>query len=98
LIAFEEKSYTVAADYFARRTLEIFPGGPWTNGAHYNLARTYELSDKVDQAIEIYQADSSPQKHGNRIRARRLKAQLTQAGKTDTAADASETRSSDSAE
>ncbi len=69
LIALEEKKYPVAADYFARRTLENFPGGPWTGGASYNLGRTYELSDQLDRAIEIYQADSSPQKHGNRLRA-----------------------------
>ncbi len=85
LIAFEQQNYDVAADYFARRTLELAPGGPWTEGARYNLARTYESSDQLDKAIDLLQSDSSPQKHGNRLRARRLKAQLAaRAGDTAT--------------
>ena len=85
LIAFEQQNYDVAADYFARRTLELSPGGPWTEGARYNLARTYESSDQLDKAIDLLQSDSSPQKHGNRLRARRLKAQLAaRAGDTAT--------------
>ncbi len=75
LIAFEKKDYPVAIDYFARRTLELSPDGPWTDGARYNLARSYEALAQFSPAIELYQADSSPQKHGNRLRARRLKAE-----------------------
>ncbi len=88
LIAFEEQNYSVAADYFSRRTLEIFPGGPWTHGARYNLARTFEQTNQLDRAIDLLQSDSSPQKHGNRLRARKLKAELAQAGTADTAAKA----------
>ena len=98
IIAFEEQNYSVATDYFARRTLEIFPGGPWTGGAHYNLARTYEQSDQLDRAIDLYQSDSSPQKHGNRLRARRLKAQIALAGKADTAAKSNESPAVEPAE
>ena len=81
LVAMEQKSYSIAADFFARRTLELTPSGPWTDGAHYNLARTYEALGQLDKAIDLLQSDSSPQKHGNRLRARRLKAQLAEAGK-----------------
>jgi len=83
LIAFEEKNYPVAIDYFSRRTLEATPDGPWTDGAHYNLGRTYEANGQLAEAIDLYQSDRSPQKHGNRLRARRLKAQ---AGTSDTSA------------
>ena len=79
LIAFEQKNYPVAVDYFSRRTLEATPDGPWTDGAHYNLGRTYEALGQLEPAIELFQSDRSPQKHGNRLRARRLKAQLTTA-------------------
>jgi hypothetical protein len=77
LIAFERKEYPVAIDYFLRRTLEASPDGPWSDGAHYNLGRTYEASGDLAPAIELYQSDRSPQKHGNRLRARRLKAQAS---------------------
>ena len=79
LIAFEQKNYPVAIDYFSRRTLEATPDGPWTDGAHYNLGRTYEALGQLEPAIELFQSDRSPQKHGNRLRARRLEAQLTTA-------------------
>jgi tetratricopeptide (TPR) repeat protein len=82
-IALEQQNYPVAVDYFSRRTLELHPDGPWTDGAHYNLARTYEASGQPERAIDIYQSDSSPQKHGNRLRARRLKAQLAETSGSD---------------
>jgi hypothetical protein len=79
----------VAIDYFQDRTLEDSPDGPWTYGARYNLARTYEaqaaeLTDEPDEAaalrqkaIELLENDSSPQEHGNRLRAARLKSLQT---------------------
>ncbi len=83
LINFEQKNYPVAIDYFSRRTLEATPDGPWTDGAHYNLGRAYEASGQLAPAIELYQSDRSPQKHGNRLRARRLKAQTSTADAPD---------------
>jgi hypothetical protein len=89
LVAYERGNYPVAIDYFKKRTLADSPDGPWTYGATYNLARTYEaqaaeLTDKPDeaaelrqQAIELLDNDDSPQSHGNRQRAARLKTQLT---------------------
>ncbi|HEY1785568.1 MAG TPA: tetratricopeptide repeat protein [Pirellulales bacterium] len=87
LIAFEQKEYPVAIDYFSRRTLEATPDGPWSDGAHYNLGRAYEAGGQLAEAIELYQSDRSPQKHGNRLRARRLKAQTaaSDSGTSDTA-------------
>ena len=89
LAANERGNHSVAVDYFKVRTLEHSPDGPWTYGARYNLARTYEdqaseLSKQQPeeaaalrrQAIELLEKDDSPQAHGNKLRARRLSGQL----------------------
>jgi tetratricopeptide (TPR) repeat protein len=75
LVAFERERYPGAADHLKKRTLEDSPNGPWTAGARYNLARTYEAMGRNDEAIALYEQDDSPQRHGNQLRARRLKEQ-----------------------
>ena len=47
--------------------------GYWAHGTRYNLARTYEAQGKNAEAIKLYEADDSPQRDGNRLRARWLK-------------------------
>jgi tetratricopeptide (TPR) repeat protein len=69
LIAFERGHYPTAVDYLQRKTLEVSEDGPWTNGAHYNLARAFEAQGKFAEAIEHYRADQSPQRHGSQLRA-----------------------------
>lgn len=76
VICFEEGDYPVAIDYFSKRTLEAAPDSPWTAAAQYNLARAYEATGQLDKAIELYEDDDSPQRHGNRLRARALKTRL----------------------
>ena len=61
-----------AVEWFATRTLEAFPNGPWIGGARYNLGRTYEALGKIEEARDQYFLDESPQKHGNLLRARYL--------------------------
>ena len=56
----------------ASRTLQANPNGPWTGGARYNLARTYEVLGDHANARAYYEQDKSPQRHGNLLRARRL--------------------------
>jgi hypothetical protein len=73
LISFDEGEYSSAEDYFKKLTLDIWPDGFWTVGARYNLARTYEAAGRTDDAIKLYDADDSAQRHGNHLRARRLK-------------------------
>jgi tetratricopeptide (TPR) repeat protein len=76
LIAFQRANYTSAVDYFARRTLEASPQGPWTHGAHYNLARTCEALRAYEEAVARYEADApSPAHWGSVLRARWLMAQ-----------------------
>ena len=50
-------------------------GGQWADGARYNLSRVYEAEGKLDEAIALLLADQSPQRAGNLLRARMLKAQ-----------------------
>lgn len=78
LIAYENEQYPTAISYFERRTLQASPNGPWTQGATYNLARTYELlgrrhadHDQLERARQLYRSDRvTPQRHGNLLRAR----------------------------
>jgi tetratricopeptide (TPR) repeat protein len=72
LIAFDQKDYTPAIDYFYERVLLADPDGVWTAGARYNLGRSYEILGETEKAVAQYQLDKSPQSHGNRLRARRL--------------------------
>jgi hypothetical protein len=67
-----------AIDYFQKRTIVAYPGGPWTHGAVYNLARAYEAEKRFSQAIELYRLDgSSTGFAGNLLRAKWLE-KLTQ--------------------
>lgn len=76
LVAFEEEQYGVAVDYLRDRTLKDEPHGRWSNSARYNLARTFEAAGQYEQAISLLQSDDSPQKHGNLLRARRLRERI----------------------
>jgi hypothetical protein len=76
LIAIEQgKEPSVVVDLLLHKTLEAFPDGRWTPGARFNLARVYEDAGQSDRAIELYEADDSPQRAGNLLRARKLKSQ-----------------------
>jgi hypothetical protein len=72
LAHYEGGNYEAAVDWLKHRVLEASPEGPWTDGARYNLARCYEVLGERKEAIELYRIDDSPQRHGNRLRARWL--------------------------
>ncbi|QEG33021.1 tetratricopeptide repeat protein [Bythopirellula goksoeyrii] len=74
LLSYDEGKFEVAEDWFRRRTLEAHSNGFWTPGANYNLARTLEQLGRNEEAIEILEADQSPQRFGNLLRARRITA------------------------
>ena len=59
---------------FTRPELQA-AGSRWTFGARYNLARTWEAQGKIEEAVALLEADTSPQRHGNLLRAKRLKSQ-----------------------
>ncbi len=76
LLSYDRGMYEVAVHWLRDRTLEALPGGPWADGARYNLARAHEALGQFAKAIELLEADSSPQRHGNLLRAQQLKQQL----------------------
>ena len=39
-----------AVEWFQKRTLEVWPDGPWAPLARYDLARTYEMLGKYSEA------------------------------------------------
>jgi tetratricopeptide (TPR) repeat protein len=72
LVHYEEGNYDAAVEWLDLRTLQSPLPSPWAAGARYNLARAYEALGQNDKAIAILQADDSPQRHGNLLRAARL--------------------------
>jgi tetratricopeptide (TPR) repeat protein len=79
LLSYDLGNYSVAVNWLKNLTLEAEPNGPWTAGARYNLARTYEAMGNLEEAISLLDADDSPQSYGNRLRARQLRWQLDEA-------------------
>ncbi len=73
LLLFDEGKFASAEGWLSDPRLVGSAGGPWSDGTRYNLARTYEAQGKNAQAIKLYESDTSPQRDGNRLRARRLK-------------------------
>jgi len=66
-----------AIDYLYQRTLKVWPDGPWTSGAKYNLARAHESDGQLKEAAKWLKADTqSPGRWGNLLRAKWLEAEL----------------------
>jgi hypothetical protein len=86
LIAYDQRHYDTAIDYFATRTLQGVANSPWIFGAQYNLARTYEAAGETNKAIIVYEGNSSSPGHfGDLLRAKWLKS-LREEKKTESAA------------
>ena len=77
LVEYEEQQWGVAQDYLRVRTLDADPSGPWSDGARYNLARTLEHTGQHEAARQLFLDDTSPQRHGNLLRAARLPGPLS---------------------
>jgi tetratricopeptide (TPR) repeat protein len=74
LIAYERAMYPLAEHGLKTATIEASPDGPWSESARFNLARVYEALDRPDEAIALYEAETtSSQRHGNLLRARWLR-------------------------
>jgi hypothetical protein len=77
LLSYDDGRYDVAAHWLGRPELQTSDSA-FRSGANYNLARTYEALGKLEEAAVLLEGDTSPQQHGNKLRARRLKAQAAQ--------------------
>lgn len=73
LLSFDDGNLDVAAHWLSEPELRA-TGSPWIHGTNYNLARTFESQGKFAEAIELLERDESPQRHGNRLRAKWLQA------------------------
>jgi hypothetical protein len=72
LLSFDDGKYEVAAHWFGRPDVTA-KDSPWLLGSRYNLGRSLEAQDKLEEAIPLFEQDKSPQEHGNKLRARELK-------------------------
>ena len=70
IASFERGNLDAAIDYFSNRVLAVSPDGPWTEGARYNLARTYEAQGKFAEAVRTLKNTQGPQRAGNLLRAK----------------------------
>jgi tetratricopeptide (TPR) repeat protein len=62
-----------AIEWLGKPVVEASPPSPWTPAARYNLARCYEQLGQYDLARQWLLSDKeSPQRHGNRLRAKML--------------------------
>jgi len=87
LLAYEREDYRTAAEYFRDYVLKEDPNGPWARAARYNLARSLEelgntsedfqtVVDSYRAAFEIYDQETTSQRHGNLLRANVLREKL----------------------
>lgn len=80
LMNYERGKYGPAEDYLLKRVLdppkadsESSPECPWTSGATYNLARTYEAEGRLIEAIGTYRKNQNrPNRWQSELRARLL--------------------------
>jgi hypothetical protein len=78
LLSFDEGKFNIAEDWLRRSGLGD-DESPWSAGTRYNLARALEAQDEFDEAVKLLEEDTSPQRHGNQLRARMLRAKAAKA-------------------
>lgn len=67
----EEGDLGVAANFLQQRKQDA-PDDIWGEYANYQLGRLHEMAGQRNKAIELYQADQSPQRPGSLVRAKLL--------------------------
>lgn len=72
LLSYDGGNFGVARTWFQRPELTAGTS-PWAAGAKYNLARSFEAEQNFEEAAAILEKDTSPQQHGNKLRARELR-------------------------
>jgi hypothetical protein len=81
LTMYQRGNYPAAIEYFMKYSIEAYPNGPWTPGARYNLARTYEAKGETMRAILLYGSNSAYSGcEGDLLRAKWLR-ELSEKGK-----------------
>ncbi len=75
LLKYDQGEPRQSLQWLERDTLATEEAAHREVGARYNLARAYEALGDLPRAAELLEADDSPQRHGNRLRAARLRKQ-----------------------
>lgn len=78
VLSFDDGKFEVAADWLGRSGLGD-ADSPWSSGARYNRARALEAQGKFEEAAKLLAEDTSPQRHGNLLRAKMLRARAEKA-------------------
>ncbi|MEO1497251.1 MAG: hypothetical protein AAFV43_08890 [Planctomycetota bacterium] len=73
VVALERGDHQNALDWFSNRTLASPIVGWLKSGVAYGSARAYETLGEVDRAASLLESSDSPQRHGDRLRARWLR-------------------------
>jgi len=73
VVALERKLYDAAINHFRERTLGEYPAGVFVPAARFNLGQAYEALGQNEAAVAAYEADTSVGRHGNMLRAKRLR-------------------------
>jgi len=73
IVQYEKGDYANAIKWLEKSLPQESAEKPWADGARYNLARCYEALGQTEEAIKLYENDDSPQRYGNRLRAKGLK-------------------------
>jgi hypothetical protein len=73
LMSLDDGKFAVAQSWLSRPEL-MATGSPWLFGATYNLSRALEALGKYEEAAALLEKDKSPQQHGNKLRAKMLRA------------------------
>ena len=72
LIQYEKGDYENAIKWLQLSQADESSERPWAAAVRYNLARSYESLGQTEEAIKLLSSDDSPQKYGNRLRAKWL--------------------------
>jgi hypothetical protein len=78
LLHYDAGNFVTSANWLQKRTLDEFPSGHWQFGSAYNLARARERIGEWDRARQLLLLSESPQRHGDLLRARLIRTEVTE--------------------
>jgi hypothetical protein len=82
LVQYDSGRYDLARNWFQDRILGDGLESDWDVAARYNLARSLEILGETEKAAALYRTEGDTQAHGNRIRARLITRETTDAAAT----------------
>lgn len=71
-IAYDQQKHRNALQWIDNKTLASQWSELFADGIRYQRSRIYEATGEIEKAVELLEADDSPQKQGNQLRAKWL--------------------------